>query len=138
MTTRQAVQHFIVTMSIVVSCATSTAAQASDDDHRGVAESFDQLQVLVRSGTTVDVTNAAGYRVSGRIDRLSPAILSVTANGIRRDYAEADVDFIRQRRGDSLANGARWGAGIGVGIDELIQRPQVVYRRPGLAVSFRF
>jgi hypothetical protein len=178
MTQKQAIPHSILTMLIVVSCATATAAQTSDDDRRGVAESFDQLQVLVKPGNTVDVTNAAGYRVSGRIDSLSPSILSLTANGIRRDHAEADVDFIRQRRGDSLANGARWGAGIGaallavaiaacdecqldspadyavaafatgayaamgagigVGVDALIRRPQVVYRRPGLAVSLRF
>src|SRR5688572_9349940 len=104
MTIGQTLQNSVVTMLIGVSCATSAAAQTSDDDRRGVAESFEQLQVLVAPGNTVTVMNATGYRVSGRIDSLSPSILSLTANGSRRDYTEADVAFIRQRRGDSLAN----------------------------------
>jgi hypothetical protein len=99
--------------------------------------------------------------------------------GTRRDFNESDVMLIRQRRGDSLSNGAWWGfgigaglavavllaytacdlcdgelgpgeaaaaisvygamgAGVGVGVDALIRRPQTIYRRPGLNVSFRF
>jgi len=100
-------------------------------------------------------------------------------DGTHRDFLETEVTIIRQRRGDSLANGAWWGfgvgaalaaavlvaytacdlcdgelgpgeaaaaigvygamgAGIGVGVDALIHRQQVIYRRPGLAVSLRF
>jgi len=178
MTIRHAIQHPVVTMLIVASCATASAAQTSDDNRRGLAESFEQLQVLARPGDLVTVITTTGYRVSGRIDDVSPWVLALTANGIRRDYAVADVDTVRQRRSDSLANGAKWGAGIGaallavaiavcdechfdspddyavavfatgayaamgagvgVGIDALIRRQQVIYRRPGVAVSFRF
>ena len=33
----------------------------------------------------------------------------------RRDLPEGEVHTIRQRRGDSLANGALWGFGVGAG-----------------------
>ena len=113
---KQAIQHSSVTILLVVSCANATAAQTSDDGRRGVAESFEQLQVLVGPQSNVTVTNAGGRQFSGTVESVSPTLLTLTVNGIRRDYAEADVDFIRQRRGDSLANGAKWGAGIGAAL----------------------
>jgi len=33
----------------------------------------------------------------------------------RRDLPEGEVHTIRQRRGDSLANGGLWGVGVGAG-----------------------
>jgi hypothetical protein len=116
MTIRHAIQHSILTMLIVASWATASAAQTSDDTRRGLAESFEQLQVLVRPGDLVTVTTTTGYRVSGRINSVSPWVLALTANGIRRDYAVADVNTVRQRRSDSLANGAKWGASIGAAL----------------------
>ena len=151
------------------------AGHAQTDARAGVAASFEQLQVLVSPGTTVTLTDAGGSQVSGRIDSLTPSVLSLDVNDARRDFNEADVTTIRQRRGDSLANGAWWGFGVGVGvaalamascwdcfsdepawigaaftmygalgtgfgvgIDALVRRQQVIFRRPGLNVSLRF
>jgi hypothetical protein len=92
------------------------AAYAQADAGAGVAASFEQLQVLVRPGNTVTVTDAAGSQVSGRLESLSSSLLSLSVDGNRRDFNEADVTTIRQRRGDSLANGAWWGFGISAGL----------------------
>jgi hypothetical protein len=96
------------------------AAYAQADAGSGVAASFEQLQVLVKPGNTVTVTDAAGSQVSGRIESLSPSVLSLDLSGARRDFSETDVNAIRQRRGDSLANGARWGFGVGAGLASLV------------------
>ena len=90
----------------------STYAQVN----AGVAASFDQLAVLVRPGNTVTLTDATGSEVYGRIEVLSSSTLSLAVDGTRRDFLETDVTVIRQRRGDSLANGAKWGFGIGLGL----------------------
>jgi hypothetical protein len=157
-------------------CVSPAGAQGAGT---AIAASFEQLQVLVKPGNIVTVTDAAGSEVSGRIEGLTPSVLSLGLGGARRDFNEADVTAIRQRRADSLANGAWWGfgvgaglaglvlvafaacdicdgevepgvaaaavglygamgAGIGVGVDALIRRQQVIYRRPGVAVSLRF
>ena len=95
--------------------ASTVSTYAQSDTGAGVAASFEQLQVLVRPGNTVTVTDAAGSEVSGRIEGLTPSVLSLDLRGALRDFNEADVTAIRQRRNDPLANGARWGLGIGVG-----------------------
>lgn len=96
------------------------AGYAQADAGTGVAASFEQLQVLVRPGNTVTVTDAAGSDVSGRIGSVTPSVLSLDLSGGRRDFSEGDVTAIRQRRGDSLANGAWWGFGVGAGLAGLV------------------
>jgi hypothetical protein len=91
-------------------------SEVDGDAGPGVAMSFDQLAVLVRPGNTVTLTDASGSEVYGRIETLSSSALSLAIDGTRRDFLATDVVEIRQRRGDSLANGAKWGFGIGVGL----------------------
>lgn len=95
------------------------AGYAQTEARTGVAASFEQLQVLVSPGSAVTVTDAAGSQASGRIDSITASVLSLAVNDARRDFNEAEVTTIRQRRGDSLANGAWWGLGVGVGIAAL-------------------
>ena len=95
------------------------AGYAQAEARTGVAASFEQLQVLVSPGNTVTVMDVAGSQVSGRIDSLTSSVLSLDVNDARRDFSEADVTMIRQRRGDSLANGAWWGFGVGAAIAAL-------------------
>lgn len=141
---------------------------------QGIARSFDQLQLLVRSGDAVTVRDAQGRETSGRIESLSASTLTIGKGAARRDFREADVTTIRQRRQDSLGNGALWGvvsgaalfavsltgggetglesvgdavgaglllggigAAIGVGIDALIARQQVIFQRAGAAARLR-
>jgi hypothetical protein len=94
------------------------SAHAQGGSDAPVARSFEQLQVLVRPGNTITVMDAAGAQVSGRLETLSSSLLSLSVDGTRRDFSEMDVDAIR-RRGDSLANGAWWGFGVGMGIAAL-------------------
>jgi len=81
-----------------------------------LASSFNQLQVLVKPGDTVSVTDGTGAEARGTIGALSPSSLEMVIEGNRRIFAENDVRTIRQRRGDSLKNGAWWGFGIMAGL----------------------
>ena len=83
-----------------------------------VARSFEQLQVLVEPGDTISI-EAAGSEIAAEIASLTSTELTVVVAGERRTFAPRDVNRIRQRRGDSLANGAWWGFGIGVGFGVL-------------------
>jgi hypothetical protein len=82
---------------------------------QGIAGSFEQLQVLVKPGDTLIVTDTEGREITGKIAGLSPSSLTLLAGGARREWAENDVTTIRQRRADSLGNGAIYGLAIGAG-----------------------
>ncbi|BCS34395.1 hypothetical protein TBR22_A36250 [Luteitalea sp. TBR-22] len=82
---------------------------------QGVAHSFGELRLLVREGQTVTIVDAAGKAVTGRITLLTPSEL-VLGTPDRRAWQEADVATIRQRRQDSLGNGALIGLGCGAGL----------------------
>lgn len=77
------------------------------------AGSFEQRSVLVRPGERVTITETSGTQFSGTIASLSSSLLSVNVGGKLRDLQDRDIATIRQRRGDSLANGALWGLGVG-------------------------
>lgn len=74
------------------------------------ATSFRQLQILVKAGDTVSVTESSGKVSKGKITELSDSSVRLLENGVARELSEADVLEIKQRRSDSLANGARNGA----------------------------
>jgi hypothetical protein len=80
----------------------------------GVATSFDQLSVLAAPGQKVSVTDSSGARFTGTIAALSPSTLSVTVGREVRSLRQADIATVRQRRDDSLGNGALWGLGAGM------------------------
>jgi hypothetical protein len=52
------------------------------------------------------VTDSAGIETTGKIASLSPSSLTLLSDGLRREWREIDVATIKQRRADSLANGA--------------------------------
>jgi hypothetical protein len=97
----------------VVLCVAILPASASA---QGIAKTLDELRLLTRPGDTVTVADGSGTEVSGRITTMSPASLVVQVNGATREWKESEIVTIRQRRGDSLANGAWWGLGIGAGL----------------------
>ena len=80
---------------------------------QGIAGSFEQLQLLVRPGDTVTLTDTSGREATGKIADLSSSMLVLMENGSRRELSEGEVSTIRQRHGDSLGNGALWGLAIG-------------------------
>jgi hypothetical protein len=74
------------------------------------ATSFEQLQLLVKAGDTVSVTASSGQVIKGKIAQLSRSSIRLVVKGVPRNFAEVDVSEIKQRRSDSLGNGARNGA----------------------------
>lgn len=145
---------------------------APRSEAQGVANSFEQLRVLVRAGDTITVRDTQAVETTGKIERLSSSSLLLIASGTKRELTEADVTTILQRRTDALANGALWGlaiglaaggiaaalmcydgpcdaslaavvpfygglgAGIGVGVDAMIVRRQVIYEKQKGSAAF--
>lgn len=101
-------RHVWSLMTVLVLAACVAAADAQE-----LAGSFDQLRVLVKTGDKITVTDDAGRETTGRIAELSSSSLALLVGDERRDLQATEIDTIRQRRGDSLANGAKWGFGIG-------------------------
>jgi len=74
------------------------------------ANTFEQLQVLVEPGDTVSVLDFSGKTSKGTIAKLSRDSLRLVVDGVARDLPQWTVLEIKQRRSDSLANGAIIGA----------------------------
>jgi hypothetical protein len=156
-----------ITLGLTLAFLTFAPSQLSAQQQ---ANSFEQLQLLVKPGDTVTVTDVNGALSRGIIAELSRTTIRLGVGGVARDLTEADVLQIRQRRSDSLKNGAvigaiaggafgllgmiivcaeeedcgAWvvpvfglytamGTGIGVGVDALIVREQIIYQRPSRA-----
>lgn len=78
--------------------------------HAQQATSFEQLQLLVKPGDTVTVTESTGQLSKGKIAELTRSSLRLVVGGVVRDIAATDVSEVKQRRSDPLGNGARNGA----------------------------
>jgi hypothetical protein len=89
-------------------CAGGTRVEA-----QGVAATFDQLGVLVKPGDKISVVDVNGREAEGRIGKLSSDTLTLVTDAGPRQFGEVEVANIRQRRGDSLLNGAIIGAVAG-------------------------
>ena len=64
----------------------------------------------------MSVIDVPGNAVSGKILSLSPSSLTLEVDGRPREFKEAEISKIMQRRGDSLGNGALWGLAVGAGL----------------------
>jgi hypothetical protein len=157
-------EHLIVGgAACLLLCAGGTRVEA-----QGVASSFEQLGVLVKPGDKITVVDVTGRKAEGRLGKLSRDTLTLATPAGPRELGEVDVAEVRQRRDDSLRNGAiigavaatayfltaaavlsdsdgggvligsairggvlfaGMGAAAGVGIDALIRRKQVIYRK---------
>lgn len=99
----------IAVVVLVFGAASSAAGQE-------IAGSFDQLRVLVKTGDRLRITDSAGREVTGTLAELRTSSLALVVEGARRDLGQDEISTIRQRRSDSLANGAKWGFAVGAGI----------------------
>jgi hypothetical protein len=90
-------------------------AGATRVDAQRVASSFDQLSVLVKPGDKISIVDMTGREAEGRIGKLSGDELTLVTTAGARQLGERDVAKIRQRRSDSLQNGAIIGAAAGAG-----------------------
>lgn len=80
------------------------------------ATSLDELRMVVGAGDKITVTNRDGQTVTGRVLSLSPSALSIAARSGDRTFSDNDINTISRRQGDSLANGAKIGFGVGAAI----------------------
>src|SRR5512147_2582375 len=99
-----------ISRAICVGLLLTLAAAAVDAQE--LAGSLDQLRVLVKSGDTIRVTDRAGREVRGSVIDISGSSLELATGGSQRTFLESDITTIRQRRPDSLANGAKWGFAV--------------------------
>jgi hypothetical protein len=95
---------------------TVLAAGVSAAQAQGVAGNLRELQLLVRTGDTVTVSDVQGREVKGRIEALSPSNLILSDRSGRHEWSETDIATIRQVKSDSLANGALIGLAVGGGL----------------------
>jgi hypothetical protein len=86
---------------------------ASPAPAQTVANSFEELQQVLKKGQTVVVTDASGQRTRGKVADVS-AFSVVVFIPETRTFTEAMVTDIRAT--DSLSNGALTGAAIGTGL----------------------
>jgi hypothetical protein len=77
--------------------------------------SFEQLPSVVKPGDTVSVTDTTGTTTKGKIETVTPESLRLSANDIVREFSVNDTRLVRQRKSDSLKNGAIIGAVTGGG-----------------------
>ena len=108
MTYRNAVSATTLILTFLVLSARPAIAQE--------ARSFEQLQILVKPGDRIFVTDASGNVTEGKVAGLSTSSLRLITKSTIKDWAESDVAKIRQWRHDSLKNGALIGTGIGLGV----------------------
>jgi hypothetical protein len=75
--------------------------------------------MLVKPDDTIVVIDPSGNRTTGRVGALSSSSLRLVVNGAPREFQPSGILEIRQRRADSLANGAIIGAIAGAGFGML-------------------
>ena len=105
----------MIRTSIVGAVFLLLGAAATRVDAQGTASSFDQLSVLVKPGDKITIVDVTGREAEGRIGKLSRDELTLITRAGARQLGERDVTTIRQRRTDSLQNGAIIGAAAGAG-----------------------
>jgi hypothetical protein len=98
-----------IALLIVFSASTSAAALAQTP--QGATSN---LETLLRPGMTVWITDTSGREEKTRIQGVSGAVITATADGDIRRFDTADVTRVRVRESDSLLNGALIGAGTAV------------------------
>lgn len=111
------------TLLWIISMCLLWAAPASAQNP---AASFDQLRSLVKTGDTIEVTDASGHRTKGRLGELSISSLELLVLRTQPDgsqkwapvapFQERDVTQIMLERRDSLLNGTLIGLAAGGGI----------------------
>jgi hypothetical protein len=115
--TRRLCTGSLVLFAAAALISISTAPiDAQERARPSVPSSFDQLRVLTAPGRRISVVDANGERYTGTIAELSSSLLSVRVGKELRQLRESDVLMLRQRRDDTLRNGALWGLGTGAGV----------------------
>jgi len=131
---------------------------------------LDQLSLIVRKGDLVTVQDQTGTVTRGTVSEIGTDQLVIDNAGVVRRWSAFELRDVRRREGDSLLNGAIFGAaicgglvslmyldnecrgdpacakavlvygtigaGVGAGIDALIQANRLIYRNSASRVSW--
>lgn len=80
------------------------------------AATFEQLQVLVKPGDTLWITDMSGTEFTGRLLGISHDAIEVEVAEESRRLTASEVQRIVQRHADPVTNGLLIGAGVGGGL----------------------
>jgi hypothetical protein len=83
------------------------------------ARSFEQLQVLVVPGDKVSISDPSGAKFTANIARVNASSVSVKIKDAVREFQESEIETMRQRRPDSVKDGALAGLAVGAGLSIL-------------------
>jgi hypothetical protein len=102
-------------MAAMMTVGLATALWGTPPAAAQQVSSFEQLQVLVKPGDTVTVTDMTGTTTKGKIESVTAESLRLSANDIVREFSQKDARLVQHRKSDSLKNGAIIGAVTGGG-----------------------
>lgn len=92
--------------------------------HAGAVRSFSELKALVRPGETLHVLDTGDQEWTGSLVEVTDSAIVLTALGVRRELDRGTVRRV-QKDGDSVRNGALWGALFGLLPSQGCPRPRV-------------
>ena len=101
----------VAAVAVIIVMPSLSAAQEPPETPTAV---FEALPLLVNLGDRVSVTDDTGRELQGELIDITPSALSVLVDDTRHDLQEANITQIRQRRPDSVKNGALIGLLSGV------------------------
>ena len=102
----------VAAVAVIIVMPSQSAAQEPPETPPAA---FQDLALLVNPGDGIAVTDDTGRELQGDLVDISPSALSVRVAGTRYDLQEAKYTVTRQRRQDSLKNGALLGFLAGAG-----------------------
>src|SRR3954467_3155247 len=100
---------------VVVACLALAGSVESASAQEAVAGSLADLVHIVRPGTEVVLVDRNGREVTGVVKAVTPAELTLTAGDRARIFREDEIIGIRERRSDSVVDGALKGLAVGAG-----------------------
>ena len=100
-------------IAVLIRIALAVLALPAAASAQAVARTFDELNVRVRSGETVYVTDNQSRTIDGLLLTVSADALVMEAASGRVTLSVAQVDRVRVRRRDSLKNGILEGLAAG-------------------------
>ena len=102
----------VAAVAVFIVMPSQSAAQEPPETPPAV---FQDLPLLVNLGDRIAVTDDTGRELQGDLVDISPSALSALVAGTRYDLQESQYTVSRQRRQDSVKNGALLGLLVGAG-----------------------
>ena len=98
---------------VLILASVLTLAAARPASAQIAVSTFEQLQAGVKPGDRLFVIDKTGIETDGRLQSLSPEVLTLALKGQQeRHFTRDDVVVIRKLTHDSVWNGAAIGAGV--------------------------